>query len=72
MMDVVTLSVCFPFLEMVWRIEDELEDRREWCLALSRIMPSLEDLHHAVRLRDVRKVNLNLLAVVLNCQTIYK
>lgn len=38
------------------RIEDEYDDRRDWSLALNRIMPSLEDLHHAIRLRDVRKV----------------
>lgn len=38
-------------------VEDELEDRGEWCLAISRIMPSLEDLHQAILLRDLRKVS---------------
>jgi len=43
---------------LVREVEDELEDRGEWCLAVSRIMPSLEDLHQAILLRDLRKVRL--------------
>uniref|UniRef100_A0A915IPA7 Uncharacterized protein n=1 Tax=Romanomermis culicivorax TaxID=13658 RepID=A0A915IPA7_ROMCU len=36
-----------------------LDDRCDWwCLASSKIMPSLEDLHYAIRLKDTRKVKL--------------
>lgn len=42
---------------VIQSIKDDLQNGDVWCLALSRIRPSLEDLHHAIRLRDLRKVS---------------
>lgn len=43
-------------VRLTWT-EEAIEDQ-DWCLWLSKIMPSLEDLHQAIRLQDSRKVTL--------------